>query len=152
MTRKIWFLVALAALLGAGSLYLNRDWFAGDNIHVYHRSRPPRARRGRPAPDTSRTDPVVFFLDRQLKLTAVKVVPVSDIETNKFPQPIWHLVSDSNSVPVREFGYGVPIRGMRPALKGTAPEPLEPGVGYRLFIEAGAQKAQHDFVPVARSQ
>jgi len=150
MTRKNWFLVALAVLLGAGSLYLNKDWFAGDNIHVYHRSMPPRARRGRP--NTSRTDPVVFFLDRQLKLTTVKVVPVSDIETNKFPQPVWHLISDSNSVPVREFNYGVPLGGMRPAMKETAPEPLEPGVSYRLFVEAGSQKAQHDFVPAARTQ
>jgi hypothetical protein len=94
----------------------------------------------------------VFFLDRQLKLTTVKVVPVSDIETNKFPQPVWHLISDSNSVPVREFNYGVPLGGMRPAMKETAPEPLEPGVSYRLFVEAGSQKAQHDFVPVARAQ
>lgn len=146
----MWLLIALAALLGAGSLYLNRDWFAGDNIHIYHRSRPPRARRARV--DNSRTDPIVFFLDRKLKLTSLKVTPVSDIETNKFPQPIWHLISDSNSVPVREFAYGAPLQGMRPALKGTAPEPLEPGVNYRLLLEAGAQKIQHDFVPVARAQ
>ncbi len=150
MTRKVWLLVALAALLGGGSLYLNRDWFAGDTIHVYHRSRPLRARHARPP--ASATDPVVFFIDRKLKLTSVKVIPLSDIETNKFPQPIWHLISDSNSVPVREFAYGVPIRGMRPARKGTAPEPLEPGVNYRLSLEAGSQKAEHDFVPVARSQ
>lgn len=150
MTRKIWLLIALAALLGAGSLYLNRDWFAGDSIHIYHRSRPPRARRARP--DNSATDPVVFYLDRKLKLTSLKVVPLSDIETNKFPQPIWHLISDSNSVPVKEFAYGVPLQGMRPALKGTAPEPLEPGVNYRLFLEAGSQKIQHDFAPIARTR
>ncbi|HWV98061.1 MAG TPA: hypothetical protein VNZ64_00080 [Candidatus Acidoferrum sp.] len=150
MTRKMWCLFALAALLGASSLYLNRDWFAGDNIHVYHRSRPFRSRRARP--DNSRTEPIVFFIDRKLKLTSLKVVPVSDIETNKFPQPVWHLLSDSNSVPVKEFAYGAPLQGMRPAIKGTAPEPLEPGANYRLFVEAGSQKAQHDFVPVARAQ
>jgi hypothetical protein len=146
----MWLLIALAALLGGGSLYLNKDWFAGDNIHIYYRSRPPRARRARP--DNSRTDPIVFMVDRKLKLTSLKAIPVSDIATNKFPQPIWHLISDSNSMPIKEFTYGMPIQGMRPALKGTAPEPLEPGVNYRLFLEAGPQKAQHDFVPVARSQ
>ena len=150
MTRKVWTLVGLALLLGGLSLYFNRDWFAGDNIHIYYRSRPPRVRPGRS--DNSPTDPIVFMLDRKLKLTSVKVVPVSDLETNKYPQPIWNLISDSNSVPLREFTYGVPIRGMRPAMKGTAAEPLEPGVTYRLFVAAGSQKVEHDFVPIARTQ
>jgi hypothetical protein len=38
---------------------------------------------------------------------------------------------------------------MRPAVKGATPDPLEPGVKYRLFIEAGKLKAEHDFTPVA---
>ena len=56
-------------------------------------------------------------------------------------------MSDSNSVPVVDFSYGDYIRGMRPAVKGATPDPLEPGVAYRLVIEAGKRKAQHDFVP-----
>lgn len=150
MTRKLWMLVALAVVLGGLSLYLNKDSFGRDNIHIYYRSRPPRARGNPPA--NSKTDPIVFMIDRKLKLTLVKVIPVSEIETNKIPLPIWHLVSDSNSVPIKEFGYGSRIPGMRPALKGTAPEPLEAGVTYRLFVQAGNQKAEHDFVPVASAQ
>jgi hypothetical protein len=91
---------------------------------------------------------VVFAFDRRLKLTSLKVIPVSDIETNKYPHPIWHLVSDSNSVPIAEYMYGLPIKGMRPDVKGATPDPLEPGVKYRLLIEAGKFKAEHDFIPV----
>ena len=37
---------------------------------------------------------------------------------------------------------------MRPPVKGATPDPLEPGVTYRLLIEAEKLKAQDDFVPV----
>ena len=36
-------------------------------------------------------------------------------------------------------------------LHATA-DPLEPGVKYRLLIEAGSVTAQHDFVPVPRTR
>ena len=59
--------------------------------------------------------------------------------------PLWHLVSDSGSAPVREFVYGQGIRGMKPALKGEGPQPLETNVVYRLFVAAGNIKGTHDF-------
>ena len=99
----------------------------------------------------SATEPIYFAFDRKLKLTSVKVIPVSDIETNKYPHPIWDLVSESNSVPTMDITYGAPIRGMHPAVKGARPDPLQPGVEYRLLIEAGKLKAQDDFVPVAQA-
>jgi hypothetical protein len=40
---------------------------------------------------------------------------------------------------------------MRPTVKGATPDPLEPGVTYRLLIEAGSRKAEHDFEPVAQT-
>ena len=153
MTRKNWTLIALAVVLGGFSLYLNRDWFAGEVIQIHHRSRPARAgflRRSRPQAKLA-TDPVFFAFDRKLKLTSLKVIPVSEIETNKYPHPIWHLVSDSNSVPVEEWSYALPIRGMRPAVKGATPDPLQPGVKYRLVLETGKRKTEHDFVPVPRT-
>ena len=153
MTRKIWLWFALAVVLGGLSLYLNRDWFAKDNIQIYHRSRPARAaflRRKRGAED-SLVNPIVFGFDRKLKLTSIKVVPISDIKTNKFPHPIWHLVSESNSVPVKDFSYGSSIGGMHPAVKGATADPLEPGVPYRLIVEAAQFKQEHDFVPVPRT-
>ena len=153
MTRKIWLWLAAAVLLGGFSLYLNRDWFGRDHIQIYHRSRQARAAmlRRKSVPDDSLVDPVIFGFDRRLKLTCVKVIPLSDIQTNKYPHPIWHLTSESNSVPTKDFVYGSPIRGMHPAVKAATPDPLEPGVAYRLVVEAGDFKGEHDFVPVART-
>jgi hypothetical protein len=136
-----------------GTQVMNKDWFAGDIIQVHHRSRP--AREGflsrAKGPAIAATDPVFFAFDRKLKLTSLKVVPVSDIETKKYPQPIWDLVSDSNSVPITDFAYGMYIEGMRPSVQGATPDPLEPGVIYRLLIETTEGKAEHDFVPVPRT-
>ncbi|MCX6923191.1 MAG: hypothetical protein NT154_08280 [Verrucomicrobia bacterium] len=153
MSSKQYMLIALAVLLGGLSLYLNKDWFGGEDIQIHHRSRPGRAgfvRRNRPSPSPE-TDPIFFAFDRKLKLTSLKVIPVSDIETNKYPHPILHLVSKSNSIPIAEWSYGWPIPGMRPAVQGATPDPLEPDVKYRLIIEAGKLKVEHDFVPVART-
>jgi len=154
MTKKQWMLLALAVLLGGFSLYLNRDWFAKENIHIFHRSLSPGVgffSRNRGRTSTSITNPVLFGFGRKLKLKTVKVIPLSDIATNKYPHAIWHLVSDSNSVPTKEFTYGTPIPGMHPALKGVTADPLEPGVQYRLFIEADGRKAEHDFTAAART-
>ena len=153
MTIKHWMMIALAVVLGGISLYLNKDWFAGEIIQIHHRSRPARAgffHRTKRSGDLA-TDPVFFDIDRKLKSTSLKVIPVSDIETNKYPHPIWHLVSDSNSVPVADFWYGMPIKGMRPSVKGATPDPLAPGVKYRLLLEAKGAKAEHDFVPMPRT-
>lgn len=153
MTRKQLLLITLAALLGGVSLYLNKDWFAKDDIQIFHRCLPARAglfRRNR-RPDDSAVEPVLFGFNRKFKLTSLKVIPVNDLETNKYPHPIWHLVSDSNSVPVKEIVYGVRVAGMHPEVKGATADPLEPGVTYRLLVQAGPLKAEHDFVPVAQT-
>ena len=144
-------LIALAVVLGGISLYLNKDWFAGDIIQIQSRSRPARGAISRRTkrPETSPTDPVFFAFDRKLKLASLKVIPVSDIETNKYPHPIWHLVATTNSARITEFTYGGYVPGMRPAVPGATADPLEPGVKYRLLIEANnGAKAEHDFVPV----
>ena len=152
MTKKSWMLVAAAILLGAGSIYLNKDWFAKDRIQIFDRSRPARgplaSRRSAANPAIN---PILFGFDRSVRLTSLKVIPVSEIQTNKYPHPIWHLVTESNSVPIKEFFYDARIRGMHPAVKGAQADPLEPGVKYRLIVEVGSQKAEHDFVPVPRA-
>ncbi len=150
MTSKQWTLIAVAAVLGGLSLYLNRDWFAKDDIQIFHRSNPRPGMQRRGAGEDAQALPVVFGLSRRLKLTLLKVVAVSELETNKLPHPSWYLVSDSNSVPVNEFLYGQPLKGMRPAIKGTSPDALQPGAAYRLFVQAGSLKAQHDFIAVPR--
>ncbi|MEI6780585.1 MAG: hypothetical protein WCQ21_06640 [Verrucomicrobiota bacterium] len=154
MTRKPFMLIALAVLLGGFSLYLNRDWFAREDIQIHHRSRPGRGGfvpRNRPIASVE-TDPIFFAFDRKLKLTSLKVIPVSEIESNKYPHPILHLISKSNSVPITDWSYGTPIRGMQPAVQGATPDPLEPGVKYRLIIEAGKLKIEDDFIPTPLTQ
>jgi hypothetical protein len=148
MKKKNILIVVLIILLGGLSLYLNRDWFASEEIQISHRSVSPRRLSKRVPVAKTAANSVVFFLNRKVKLTSVKVVLASDIQTNEYPHAIWNLVSDSNSVPVRDFIYGAPIRGMRLAVKGVPADPLEPGVNYRVLIEAGSDKAEHDFVPV----
>ena len=78
-----------------------------------------RRKRGDTTADKSAVNPITFGFDRKLRLSSVKVIPVSDIETNKFPHPIWHLLSESNSVPTKDFTYGASIQGMRPAVQGA---------------------------------
>jgi hypothetical protein len=154
MTKKHWILLVAVLLLGGLSLYLNQDWFAHDGIQIFHRSRPARtglfrAKKALAGSGESAINPVFFGFDRKLKLTSIQVFPISDIATNKYPHPIWHLISDSNSVPLKDFAYGATIKGMRPAVQGATADPLEPDVKYRLCIEAGPMKAEHDFAPVA---
>ncbi|SPE59478.1 conserved exported hypothetical protein [Verrucomicrobia bacterium] len=153
MTRKQWILLAFAVLLGGASFYLNRDWFATNDIQIIHRSRSGRTglfRRSGGA-DDSAAAPVFFLFNRRLKLKDLKVVAERDSDTNKYPHALWHLVSESNSAPVKEFAYGMHIPGMHPEVKGAAADALEPGITYRLLIEAGSLKAEHDFVPAANS-
>jgi hypothetical protein len=150
MTKKNGFLILTVLLLGLLSIYLNRDRFRTDSIQIGSRSLPPRGwmlRRNQ----KSSSNPVLFLLNRPLKLTSVKVIPVADAQTNKFPHPIWELVSDSNSIPTKEFYYGVNLRGMKPSVKGATADPLQPGVQYRLYVEASSLKAEYDFTPAPRT-
>ncbi len=152
MTRKNIILVLIVVLLAGLSLYLNRGCFQSDTgpLKIGHRSMTQRIRRSRNAPLTT-TNTIAFLFDREVKLTSVKVVLVSELETNKYAHPVWDLVSESNSLPVKNFIYGANIRGMRPSVKGATADPLMPGVAYRLFIEGDSLKAQHDFTLAPRT-
>ena len=152
MIRKNISTVTIVILLAGLSVYLNRDRFASPVIQISHRSISPRGWFARGPAAKAAANPVVFLITRNVKLTAVKVVAASDAETNKYPHAIWSLVTDSNSIPVKEFIYGTGIPGMKLAVKGVGADPLEPGVNYRIILEAGAEKWTHDFVPVPRTQ
>ncbi|HLP78783.1 MAG TPA: hypothetical protein VK327_17915 [Candidatus Paceibacterota bacterium] len=143
MTKKTLFLIIAVLALAGLSFYLNRDRFRSPTIQIGERWMEPRGAMARRAKAPSKV--LMFLFDRRVQLSSVKVVHVSDAQTNRFPHPIWELVSDSNSVPVKEVIYGQPIRGMKPSVKGATADPLQPGVAYRLFIQAGSQKAEHDF-------
>jgi hypothetical protein len=144
MTKKNIFLIVFALLLAGASFYLNRDRFRSKDIQIGERWTQPRAGMLRRAQKP--TGPILMFLfDRKLQLTSLKVIPLSDIQTNKYPHPIWELMTESNSVPIKNFVYGMPIRGMKPSVKGAIADPLQTNTQYRLFVEAGSMKAEHDF-------
>jgi hypothetical protein len=149
MTRKHWMLVTTAIILLGVSLYLNKDWFAPKPIHFFVRMLSQRAGNARHLPQYGPVDPVLFGFSEPLLLSSVKVVMSDDAQTNRFPTPIWHLISESNSVPVREFFYGDRLRNMHPAVKTAAPLNLQPGVNYRLLLEGGKFKGEYEFTPRA---
>jgi hypothetical protein len=138
-------LVGLAGL----SLYLNRDWFAPDTIQISHRLSPwmQNKRPGARANPNDLGVPVTFMLNGFYRLKSVRVVDAANFETNKYAVPVWRINSDSNSIPTSSFNYGSPIRGMKPEAKGVRPEPLQPGVTYRLLVVTDKDlKGQHDFI------
>jgi hypothetical protein len=144
MTKKNIFLIVFALLLAGLSYHLNKDRFRTPDIQIGERWMEPRGRQVRPGQRPAGKH-LVFLLDRQVQLTSIKVVPLADVQTNRFPHPIWELTTESNSIPLKDFAYGRPIRGMKPSVKGATADPLQPGVSYRLFLEAGSLKAKHDF-------
>jgi len=117
-------------------------WFKPKPIEIYHTWRPAgyAMRNQRDAPAT-----LSFGLEGRFRLTEIRVVSLAAWQTNHGVPPVWHLVSDSNSVPVNLFAYGQRIRGMKPAVPGERPQTLEPDVTYRLSITAGKIQGQHDF-------
>jgi hypothetical protein len=144
MTTKSVLIAATVIALAGISLYINRDWFSHEDIQISHRAiRPGPARRGRAA---APAESVQFVLDRKLQLTAIRVFPLAALETNKYARPIWQMISDSNSPPLIAFNYGMRVEGMRPYIKEAVADALIPGAKYRLALEAGKTKAQHDFV------
>jgi hypothetical protein len=130
MNKKTWILVALAIVLGAVYIIHFSNWFKPKVMAIAH---------------NGRFGQINFTLGNPYQLTALKVVSVSALESNKYALPTWELKSDSNSVPTKMFSYGDRIRGMKPAVDNVRAEPLEPGTTYRIFVEAGSLKAQHDF-------
>src|SRR5262245_16059378 len=147
MMRKKKLLVAAAFMILVGLYaYVYSDWFRPDEMQIYD-----RISSGQPMRRTTRTNQmanatgVAFVFDRHYELTDVKVVAVAELATNKYARALWHLVSDSNSIPVKSFNYGERIRGMRPAVKRARAESLESDVPYRLLVEAKGRKGQHDF-------
>ena len=55
---------------------------------------------------------------------------------------------DSNSVPTKALIYGQPLRGMKPKIPKTRPEPLQPDVKYRIYVAAGKYQGKIDFKTV----
>jgi hypothetical protein len=150
MAKKQWVLLAVFIALATIYICAFTDFGRHPAIQISHavdlkpkgilRPRLKAAKSG----DANVAD-VRFNLDQPCQLTEIKVVCLAGWQTNKSILPLWHLISDSNSVPIRRFYYGTPIRGMKPFVVSTRPKPLETNVIYRLFLTAGSVRGQHDF-------
>jgi hypothetical protein len=141
MTKKNLWLILLAIGLTTVYVVWFTDWFRPKTVFIYHTN---RNLRGTPARGNTLPS-LIFGVKPQVRFTELKVVSLTELETNKDAEPVWHLVSDSNSVPMKSFFYGEYIAGMRPKIKGVRVEALETNVTYRMFITAGKIKGQHDF-------
>jgi len=133
-------IIWICVLLILGGIYVRKftTWFVKPQIGIRASLRP----NPRPGQDAFM---VLFNLSGDFKLTSLKVIPWQDNKFDPKAPPVWNLVSDSNSVPTRAFRYGQGIRGMKPALKGVHPDPLAPGMVYRLIVSAGNVTGFKDF-------
>jgi hypothetical protein len=133
MNKKSWVLIVIALVLGGLYVIYFSNWFKPKIIQISY---------------TRRSGITQFSLGNPYELTSVKVFSVSALQSNKYALPVWQLKSESKSDPVRNFFYGRTIPGMEPIVSNARPDPLEPGVTYRIVVEtAHSQKAEHDFTP-----
>jgi hypothetical protein len=148
MNNKTIFQVVLIVLLLGGTIYFVAQFFKPGPIQILCDIHPPRPPRGNNNSNASSNPPkftIAFGFDHEYKLTSLKVVPLDEWMTNKEAHPLWHLVSETNSVPTKAFLYGMRIRGMQAAIKGTRPETLQTNVTYRLLVKAGSRGGECDF-------
>jgi hypothetical protein len=143
MTKRTIVLLGIAVLLGALYVFWFTDWFVQESIQIITTVRAERtmARGKGKAPVYG----VSFALNGKYPLTRVAVVQADDLRTNKYPTPLWELISDTHSVPTKVIRYGEAPRGMKPAIPRARAQPLEPGVEYVVIVEAGKLKAQTNF-------
>lgn len=141
MNKKSLILVAFAIVLGVVYVVFFTEWFRPQTVKIFHTTRYMSQRR---APAGTMPE-LIFGLSQKMKLTEITLVSLDPAQTNLASVPLWHLVSNSNSIPVKSFFYGQYIRGLRPAVAGSRPEPLSTNIPYRLIVQAGNVKGQHDF-------
>src|SRR5579859_3841479 len=144
MTKKNILLIVAAVVLAAVYVVYFTDWFRPKTVKIFHTSRNLHPRAARPGAGGALPS-LIFGINQQLKLTEIRVVPADVYQTNQNAIPLWHLVSDSNSVPVKQFFYGQWIGGMKPAVQGARPQTLDTNVTYLLIVGAGNVKGEHPF-------
>lgn len=146
MTKKSLVLITIAVLLGGVYVWKFTGWFKSPEIRILPQIRPPmRSRRPATPANEPQVYPVTFAFDRKYQFTEIRVVAADDEKTNKYPHAVWHLISDSNSVPTKALVYGAMLRGMKPKIPRAEPEQLEPEVTYNLYLTAGKAKGQVKF-------
>ena len=143
--KNLWIATVVLVVIGLYA-YVYRDAFRPKEIVITHRvAFGPPVRGLSRANQNIKVTRLAFGFDRKCQLTEIKVIPVAGPWAGSNAPPLWHVISDSNSIPVRAFAYGDHILGLRPLVQKSRPVPLEPNVTYRLFVRAGRETGQHDF-------
>jgi hypothetical protein len=148
MKKKEILLVVLTVVLAGLYIFFFTDLFAPKFIKIQHSVRPFRdawGPGGRATNSNNKLTYVIsFVLNREWKLDEVKVVTASEFSTNKYAHPVWHMVTEKQSTPTKAFIYGGVIPGMHPAVSGTEPDRLDPGVTYKLIVRSGKIQGEDD--------
>jgi hypothetical protein len=139
MQRKEIALVGFLVMLGVVYIIFFTEWFRKPTLMITPSARPERGIQA------GMTLPVYFKLSRSCELTSVKVIPLQGTNFDAHTPPVWYMVAKTNTHPVKLFQYGVPIRGMKPAIPKARPEPLETNKVYRLVVQAGDLSGYTDF-------
>src|ERR1700733_5932275 len=106
MTNKTIFQIILIAALLGGAIYFIEQFLKPGPIQIVSDIHVTRARRTNQNNSQSANRPAIniaFGLDQNYELTSVKVVPLDEWTTNKQAHPLWHLISETNSVPTKAF-------------------------------------------------
>lgn len=146
MKKKIVFQIALLAALFGGAVYLWMSQTKAPDIEIVCSIHPPRVlRNANQGNRFQRQYNIAFAFNGKYDLSDVKVVQRDEWLTNKFAQPLWHIVPNTNAVPLKSIIYGQWTRGMKPAIAGARPEPLETNVVYRLIAKTRSSEGYCDF-------
>lgn len=141
MTKRSYAMTALAVVMLGLYVYYFTDLIRVPHIQIVKIDRPVASRRYK-----GEVYPVSFMLDGKYHLTMVKVLSLREMETNKHAQPLWYLVTKTNSEMVKGFLYGQPIRGMASVRTNGGPTQLKPNEPYQIQVQAGRAKGELNFV------
>ena len=145
MSKNLIVLSGLLVVLLGVYVFFFTDWFNKPSIQIIATIRPSRPSSIPRPVDTPSVYPVAFSFDGSYRFTEVKVVQAAEYAKNKFAPPLWHMVSDSNSVPTKYFQYGMPIKGMKPSVPRARPGPLKPNEEYLILLDTGSVKGMTNF-------
>jgi hypothetical protein len=139
------FLIGVALILAAIYVIYFTDLFRSQTMQIFPTIRPTQASSIPRDPGMVPVFPVAFALDGNYPLNLVKVFVEEDYKTNKYPTPLWHLVSEMGSPPQKSIIYGLPIKNMKPAIPRARPQPLQPKISYLMVVESGKIRGMTNF-------
>ncbi len=136
MNPRTWIYIGVFVLLGAVYAVFFTDWFVPNPIRIGSRILPGRK---------GGNDRIVFYLDREYKLTSIKVLTETNAVSDPKAATVWQLTAATNSAAVTDFAFGEKVKGMRLPIGADDPPPLKTGVRYKLVVAAGKKLGSYDF-------